>query len=216
MAHAAAYFAFAAAAIALVALRVAFLTLDKMKEQIKLANREIDLVQQDLENNRRMVDEATRHPDLRPTPDTFASGAGVQPPFSTGFAVELHVWVANLGERISRSVAAEWLIPRAALANEARYPKRVVFGEEWCIIETGFRSDLYFWPNGVPEQGPGASCSLLPDIQETPILLRFYDDSGTYPRGSWYRYRLQRENAEDGTALRTMLEPLFCLVPWRS
>ncbi len=128
--------------------------------------------------------------------------------------VTLRAHVTNVGERVAKHLAAEWLIPPAFLENCDQYPKRSVFGEEYCIFEAPFRGDLIFWPNGVPDemQPANLSLSLSSFTCEGGILLRFYDDAGTYPRGTWYRYRYQAEIT--GNLLsRLALEPLFSLLP---
>lgn len=204
---AAAIFAGAAALAALSTLVVAVL-------QIRIAREEVELVREDLKNNRRMIDEQLRHPDLRPIPGPRIQVGFYQVDQPASRNVTLRAHVTNVGERVAKHLAAEWLIPPAFLENCDQYPKRSVFGEEYCIFEAPFRGDLIFWPNGVPDemQPANLSLSLSSFTCEGGILLRFYDDAGTYPRGTWYRYRYQAEIT--GNLLsRLALEPLFSLLP---
>jgi hypothetical protein len=66
----------------------------------------------------------------------------------------------------------------------------------------------------VPDENHSAdlSVSLSSFTCEGTILLRFYDDAGTYPRGTWYRYSYKVE-VTGNLLSRLALEPLFSLLP---
>lgn len=211
-------FAAAAAFFGLIGVLIANATLKRIDDQIRIANREVTLVAEDLENNRKMISEALRRPDLRPVP---APSIGLdaltllREHIGNTIGIELRVSVTNVGERISKSVAAEWLIPVVLLANVGDQPQRTLFGETYCIFEKPFQLNMVFWPNGVPELGGTLTAAFSAKVSDAHILLRFYDDAGTYPRGSWYRYKYRREMP---TAERPHgwieFSPSFSLLPW--
>jgi hypothetical protein len=206
-----AIFAGAAALFAGIAVIVAIITLRRIGEQIALAEKEVTLVDQDLRNNKRMIDEALRHPDLRPIPHPRLYTSVVQVENAAYFSLNLVTNAANVGERVARHLAAEWLVPAALIPNAAVLPKRSLSEEEHCIIEVPFRSDLIFWPNGVPNQVERQLVFTV-HTHEASLLLRFYDDAGTYPRGGWYPYFYKVEPNEDRRLSRVTLEPLFSLL----
>lgn len=140
-----------------------------------------------------MIDEALRHPDLRPIPQPRISNVAVpsgEPPDSLGFI--LHTSVANFGDRISKALMIEWLVPVYALRTAFAPYLRSVDGDRFAFWENSVLTANVVWPNEVPVELP-QYVGLRADVNDCTMLLRFYDDVGTYPRGGYYRFRYHRE-----------------------
>jgi hypothetical protein len=188
-----AVFAAVAAVFSGIAVFIALKTLKRIDKQINLAQLEVDLVNQDLQNNKKMIDEALRRPDLRPVPQPQISNVPANQGEPIGsLGVVLRTSVANLGERIARAVMIEWLVPVEVLHTGVGHPTRSLDGKSFAFLERYFETNMVFWPNGLP-MSLDVYFGFRPDIYDFSILLRFYDDLATYPRGGYHRFLYHRE-----------------------
>jgi hypothetical protein len=171
---------------ALVAVVVSLATLIGVLAQIVLARNEVGLVKADLLQNKRMIDEALKHPKLVLLFDNSADLGNAMVPTVNVEAYEVptaSLVVTNSGERTAHNVRTELYIPKALLPNYKGAEKQID-GINHVIFQ-GIAGDDQIHPLRAPVRAfANASYPRLERFSERQRLRwRLFDDYGIYPEG---------------------------------
>ncbi|HKU80571.1 MAG TPA: hypothetical protein VJP76_00270 [Candidatus Tumulicola sp.] len=174
---------------AIIAAVAAILTLGAVAKQIGLARQELQVVKDDLAQNRRLIDDAFRRPNLYATftqsHGRYADARGSY----LGNTISARIY--NSGDRPSTLVKLELLVPSALLidADSLAAITRDVTGVLYAVIELGNMwpddGTKVLFPNAVPLRARGAFRTTFPATVEGFVCLwRVYDEYGVYPKPS--------------------------------
>ena len=172
--------------IALAALVIALITLIAVGYQIVLARKEVKLVQEDLENNRRMIEDALKKPKLK----TEAWGEFTQSHNHSPISTIIVVQVRNNGDRICNGYTLELLVPVSAFpsrpSNDASH-YRMIDEIEWYVRPENVNDTVY--PNDVLQEAYQFRFPLKSGVTTLDCYWRIYDAYGKYPAEDYGRYR---------------------------
>jgi hypothetical protein len=160
--------------------------------QISLAKKEIDLVQQDLENAKAVLDYAKEQSalvneqmaELQRKPDIYVcfedgrdlETASIRP----GTLGNVMLYAINRGERTSNNLFVEVFVPMDILTGPVKVhgPRFTINGVTCVRIPLGARSSL--WPSDVAEQWKNLQLDFAPG--DHSIYWNAFDDFGRYPK----------------------------------
>jgi hypothetical protein len=179
--------------VALITLVVAAVTLWKVNDQISIAREELGAVNQDLANNKRLIDDAFRRPYLGAK---FTQQNTLSAP-DGNLVHKLTAWIFNSGQRPSFHIRCEILIPQDIIVRpEARTLARRVDGKLYrayggVTFPPGVKPDPLF-PNAIPLRVEFTFATKRIDSGDGFLLLySIYDEYGTYPKDQYGRTMAQ-------------------------
>ncbi len=165
--------------IAIWALVVALVILIGVALQIILASQELYAVKKDLANNRRMIDEALRHPRFRAQQwSEFRYPSDRRDWINATVAVSM----ANEGDKLTPGFLLELLVPQDSAYNAlppGHQEGRMVKGVYYRVLEVQVQRVLF--PNDVLTEVNRFQFSIKPGTQTFTCLWRAYDVYGKYP-----------------------------------
>ena len=175
-----------AATIAVWALIIAAVTFLAVAYQIYLARKALGAVRQDLNNNRRMIDDALRKPKFRATQwAEFRFPSDRRDWINAMVAVNM----ANDGDRLTPGLLLELLVPQDSAYNAlppGHQDGRNVKGVYYRVIAAQYQHVLF--PNDISSEINRFQFSIKPGTQNFTCLWRAYDMYGKYPPedyGQW-------------------------------
>ncbi len=175
-----------AVTIATWALAIAVLTLIAVAYQIYVARRSLGLLKRDLNNNRRMIDDALRMPRFRATQWSEFKYPSDRRDWINAMVV---VSLANEGDKLTPALLFEFLVPQDSAYNALRpgHPEgRTVNGVYYHVIAAQYNHILF--PNDIAAEINRFQFSIKPGVQTFTCLWRAYDIYGKYPQdeyGQW-------------------------------
>ncbi len=168
------------------AIAIAVLTLIAVAYQIFLARRSLGLIKRDLNNNRRMIDDALRIPRFRATQWSEFKYPSDRRDWINAMVV---VSLANEGDKLTQALLFELLVPQDSAYNALRpgHPEgRTVNGVYYRVIGAQYNHILF--PNDIAAEVNRFQFSIKPGVQTFTCLWRAYDIYGKYPQeeyGQW-------------------------------
>ncbi len=174
-------------AVAWATLWIALATLVAVMCQILLARKELDVVREDLKNNRKMMDEAFRRPDLQaaiavfnkiydPNESKQRVNGLEYPPFYT---VNMQITVSNRGKRPTGGFMLELLTPLDKTIYRTNSEARVIDGVKY-VANLNYNREFSMYPFGNTLSYMQAH-RFRTDAGSVTVLWRLYDDFGQYP-----------------------------------
>jgi hypothetical protein len=177
---------------------IGLFTLSAIAEQIRLARIELDIVREDLDNNKKQVAELMRRPDLVLTAeawcDSNAFGLELLAEADTRLQALITLTLTNRGVAVARDIYFQLLLrsselvgghlnpePGLVIAEQSHYPdKHDQKPSDTNFVKYGLKFDDVLYPGG-----HSVSFDVVVDFKpgSTGTVLRWsiYDQYGSYP-----------------------------------
>jgi hypothetical protein len=170
-----------------VAVVVSAFTLIGVLAQILLASSEIGLVKADVRQNKRMIDEALKHPEL-----VLQYGGGGSAYHANAVsgqdrcAINLSWYeIVNIGERTAHNVYVELYVPLDIISDPGQH-RSIPIKEVEHVVYAGYTPTNPVHPKRTPVRaytGREHNPVLLMFTEQQTLRWRIFDDYGIHPQG---------------------------------